>query len=243
MKTFVIGDIHGADKALNQVLKRAGVGNNDKLIFLGDFVDAWSGAANVIEQLIKLSQQMECVFIKGNHDVWCEDWLETGYADRTWLAHGGKETADSYALLTDDKREQHLSFFKNMLNYYIDESNRLFIHAGFSSVHGPTHEVYDSNYKWDRTLWETALAMDPKIDKKSFFYPKRLKLFSEIYIGHTPTLYFDSYEPMRAINVWNLDTGAAFYGKLSIMDVETKQFWQSDIVQDLYPGEMGRNKS
>ena len=86
-----------------------------------------------------------------------------------------------------------------------------------------------------------ALSMDKKLKKDSLLYPKRLKLFSEIYIGHTPTLHYDRFEPMNAINVWNLDTGAAFNGRLSIMDVETKNFWQSDVVQNLYPGETGRN--
>ena len=43
-------------------------------------------------------------------------------------------------------------------------------------------------------------------------------------------------------NVGNLDTGAAFTGKLSLMDINTKEFWQSDPVWKLYPGEKGRNK-
>ena len=39
-----------------------------------------------------------------------------------------------------------------------------------------------------------------------------------------------------------IDTGAGWEGRLTIMDIETKQFWQSDLVTDLYPG-MGRGKS
>jgi serine/threonine protein phosphatase 1 len=41
--------------------------------------------------------------------------------------------------------------------------------------------------------------------------------------------------------VWNVDTGAAFKGPVSIMDVKTKQVWQSDPVWKLYPNEEGRN--
>jgi serine/threonine protein phosphatase 1 len=85
--------------------------------------------------------------------------------------------------------------------------------------------------------------MDKRIKKESVLYPKRLKLFSEIYIGHTPTLHYDSFEPMNAVNVWNIDTGAAFNGRLSILDVESKKFWQSDVVQNLYPDETGRNRN
>jgi serine/threonine protein phosphatase 1 len=38
-----------------------------------------------------------------------------------------------------------------------------------------------------------------------------------------------------------MDTGAAFTGSLSIMDVNTKEFWQSDPLPTLYPDEKGRN--
>jgi serine/threonine protein phosphatase 1 len=48
--------------------------------------------------------------------------------------------------------------------------------------------------------------------------------------------------PMQAANVWNVDTGAAFLGRLTAMDIESKIFWQSDLVYTLYPGERGRNR-
>ena len=76
----------------------------------------------------------------------------------------------------------------------------------------------------------------------SSYYPKRLSLYDEIFIGHTPTTNYDTDAPMHKCNVWNVDTGAAFQGKVSMMDIDTKEFWQSDVVQGLYPGEKGRNK-
>jgi serine/threonine protein phosphatase 1 len=241
-RTYVIGDIHGALKALKQVITRLNLQQDDKLIFLGDYVDGWSQSAEVIEYLMKLDEQYFCIFIKGNHDAWCEDWLMNKLPKDTWLFNGGKLTVESYHHISVALKQQHLAFFNRMLNYYVDEENRLFIHAGFSSMHGPDHEHYASNYSWDRTLWEVALTMDKRIQKDSKLYPKRLLLYEEIYIGHTPTLNYDIDVPMQACNVWNLDTGAAFYGKLSAMDIVTKEFFQSDVVQDLYPDESGRNR-
>ena len=240
--TFVIGDIHGGLKALKQVLEKAAVTTNDTLIFLGDYVDGWSESAQVMDAVINLSKQQHCIFIKGNHDVWCEDWLRTGYIDDTWLVHGGKETIESYDGLDAFTKQQHLRFFEQMQLYFIDEHNRLFIHAGFTAMYGPKEELHTTNFYWDRTMWEMALAMDKDIKETSLFYPKRLKLFNEIYIGHTPTLYCNVEVPMHGCNVWNIDTGAAFTGRLSIMDIDTKQFWQSEVVKNLYPGEKGRNK-
>jgi len=241
-RTLVIGDIHGGFKALKQVLQRADVTENDRLIFLGDYVDGWSESSQIIRLLIELSEKRECIFIKGNHDAWTEDWLSLGSATDIWLFNGGQSTVDSYAEYSLEELEMHLEFFERMKNYYVDEENRLFIHAGYSSMHGPEKEVYSSNYRWDRTLWETAVAMDKKLSKNSELYPKRLLLYKEIFIGHTPTLHLGIKEPVNKANVWNLDTGAAFTGALTIMDVETKEFWQSDPLPNLYPDEKGRNR-
>ena len=90
MRILVIGDIHGGLKALKQLLDRAEITVTDQLIFVGDYVDGWSESAEVIQYLIALSKIHKCVFIKGNHDVWCETWLRTNRADKVWLEHGGK---------------------------------------------------------------------------------------------------------------------------------------------------------
>ena len=240
-RTFVIGDIHGALEALHQVLELIKPEQNDTLIFLGDYVDGWSESFGVIEFVMQLQEKHHCIFIKGNHDVWCEEWLKTDVINPVWFKHGGAETIKSYAHCTEIQKQQHLEFFELMKNYYVDAKNRLFVHAGFSSMHGPEHEMYSSNFNWDRTLWEMAITMDKRVEQDSVLYPKRLKLFTEIYIGHTPTLYYNIEVPMNAINVWNADTGAAFKGKLTALDIDTKEFWQSEKAMDLYPHEKGRN--
>jgi hypothetical protein len=47
--------------------------------------------------------------------------------------------------------------------------------------------------------------------------------------------------PVHKANVWNMDTGAAYTGALSVMDINTNEFWQSDPLPFLYPNEKGRN--
>ena len=242
MRTLVIGDIHGGLKALVQLLEKVKIAQNDTLIFVGDYVDGWSESAFVIRYLIELSKTHNCIYIKGNHDVWCENWLRNESTNHTWLYHGGKETIESYDTISDEEKREHLTFFENMKLFHIDDKDRLFVHAGFVSMHGPTREYSDTNLYFDRTLWEMALSLDGRISKDSILYPKRLKLFNEIYIGHTPTINFESFVPMNAQNVWNIDTGAAFYGRLSCIDIDTKKVFQSDVLQSLYPSEKGRNK-
>ncbi|MDB9980437.1 serine/threonine protein phosphatase, partial [Ulvibacter sp.] len=48
--------------------------------------------------------------------------------------------------------------------------------------------------------------------------------------------------PVNCANVWNIDTGAAFKGPLSVIEASSKEVWQSDPVWHLYPDEEGRNK-
>ena len=242
MSTYVIGDIHGGLKALLQVLNKLELQEGDELIFMGDYVDGWSESAQVISFLMELSETFACVFIKGNHDIWCEDWLREDKVNPTWYMHGGKETMDSYAAFGKDKKKKHLAFFEAMKLYHIDEQNRLFVHAGFTSMHGVEKEYFDFVFTVDRTLWEMALSIDGTLKIKDYNYPKRLQHYYEIYIGHTPTTNFGFTVPMNAANVWNIDTGAAFKGRISGMNIDTKVVVQSDNLPELYPKEKGRNR-
>ncbi|WP_174435343.1 metallophosphoesterase family protein [Psychroserpens damuponensis] len=243
MRTLAIGDIHGAFKALKQLVQKLQIKTDDQLIFLGDYVDGWSESAQVIQYVMALSKTNNCVIIKGNHDVWCEQWLRTGNINSVWFKHGGKETIESYKTFSEEDKKQHLYFFESMQLYHIDELNRLFLHAGFTSMHGVERELHKENFYFDRTLLEMAITMDKRIEKDSRLYPNRLKLYHEIYIGHTPTTNFNQDQPLQAINVWDVDTGAAFKGKLSAIDLDTKEVFQSDPVYQLYPNEIGRNKT
>lgn len=239
--TIVFGDIHGGLRGLQQLLKIVDPNPTDRLIFLGDYVDGWSESAQVVDFLINLNTTHDCIFINGNHDDWCRNWLMGKGIEKTWHEHGGKATISSYSGYSEIELEQHRGFFDALQDYFIDEENRLFIHAGFTAMHGVKKERNKSTFSYDRTLWEVARTMDEDIKPHSPYYPKRLLNYKEIFIGHTPSTYFDSLEPMNGCNVWNLDTGAAFTGPLTAMDADTKQYWQSESLYALYPGEKGRN--
>lgn len=243
-RTLVIGDIHGGLKAVIQVLERAKITENDILIFLGDFVDGWSESPQVLDFLIALSYKQKCIFIRGNHDELLLDWLENRHEslnEEMWFKHGGKATVDAYLNVSEEVKQQHIKFLKVLQNYHLDEQNRLFVHAGFTNLNGVTLEYFSKMLYWDRTLWELALCLDENMDKASNLYPKRLKIYSEIYIGHSPISKTEKVAPLFKNSVWNLDTGAAFKGSLTIMDIDTKEFWQSDVLSELYAKENGRN--
>ena len=241
MRTLVVGDIHAGLRALVQVMDRAGVSEEDELVFLGDYVDGWSEAAETVNYLIELNSSHNCIFLRGNHDELCEAWLRTEKSNPLWLKSGGQSSIDSFNRFSGEIRKIHLNFFSRLRNYYLDDRQRLFLHAGFTHINGVAAEYYTKPFYWDRTLWELALALDPQLTPADIRYPKRLSHYHEIYIGHTPVTRIDKTLPCRAANVWNIDTGAAFKGPLSIIDIDSKEIWQSDPVYTLYPGEKGRN--
>lgn len=264
-KTYVVADVHGAYKALKQVLERSNFDyDNDTLIQLGDCVDGFSQTYEVIEELLKIKN---LISIKGNHDEEFRHWIEYGLHKWNWL-QGAAATAKSYIkhadredilfmpknggyvtnLTTIDIPVSHQRFFEKQHLYYIDDKNRLFIHGGFNR-HFPLSPQPSHIYYWDRGLWNEALSyesMSPASKNKNKF--KMKDDFTEIFIGHTATTNWLNEEgtastlPMKAANIWNLDTGCGWpNGKLTIMDVASHEFWQSDLLGDLYPDEQGRN--
>ncbi len=196
MRTLVVGDIHGGLRGLKQVLERVVPKQDDHFIFVGDYVDGWSDNAETVSFLLNFSETFNCLFLRGNHDELVYNYLKNDDNREMWLAHGGQSSKDSYAPLSEETIAIHLRFFEALHNYYIDEKNRLYLHAGFTNTHGPQHEYYENIVYWDRTLWEMVCTMDRSISVESPNYPQRLKLFHEIYIGHTPVTRIGFTKPV-----------------------------------------------
>jgi len=254
-KTYVMGDIHGAYKALVQCLERSGFNKDeDTLIQLGDIVDGWDDVYLCVKELLSIKH---LISIKGNHDEWFREYLNTGVHPVKW-EHGGYGTLKSYC-----EKEQKMFFIHNgvhtdfnpfnvpdshadlfrfrQVDYYKDENNRLFIHGGFNR-HQTLRDQPSYIYHWDRDLWSAAMNWQGmgEFARKTYKF-KTKENFSTIFIGHTTTTSWGTTKPIKAANVWNLDTGCGFKGKLTIMNVNTEEYWQSDLVQDLYKDQMGRN--
>ena len=245
-----MGDIHGAYRAMQQCFNRCGFNyENDMLIQLGDVADGFDEVYACVEALLAIKN---LVAIKGNHDDWFNGFLQTGFHPMLW-AQGAVGTAVSYlknagkkpayvrsgegyrtSLSTMDVPLSHHQFFNRQQLYYIDESNNCFVHAGFKR-RLPFKDQDPFTYYWDRSLWTEALSFQAGnrgIGNDGTFHMETS--FNTVFIGHTHTLNWKTDQPMHAANIFNIDTGAGHTGRLTIMEVETKQFWQSDVVTELY---------
>ncbi|HBK82500.1 MAG TPA: serine/threonine protein phosphatase, partial [Flavobacterium sp.] len=111
-RTLVIGDIHGGLKAVKQIFERAAVTPNDTLIFLGDYVDGWSESALVIDFLMELEKNQNCILVKGNHDDLLLNYLKTNLYHEEWFNHGGKSTIEAYKKVNEQKKQKHIAFLE-----------------------------------------------------------------------------------------------------------------------------------
>jgi len=231
MRKFAIGDIHGGLKALDQCLERSKFNiNEDKLISIGDVVDGWSES---IESIRRLSEVKNLVYVLGNHDLMFIDYLVTGEDKPIWTMQGGRATLESLKRNGGDHiKEEILRFFERG-NYYHEEDNKLFVHGGYYHKE-PIEDQEIETITWDRTLWQNAQMWE--------YTGAKIK-YDEVFIGHTSTPYTHgnkgNFEPQKKYKIWNLDQGAGWEGVLTIMDIDTKEYWQSDKVSDLYQNEKG----
>ncbi len=238
MKTFVMGDIHGAYKALTQCLERSGFNNQeDKLIFLGDVVDGWPESKRCVNELLCINN---LVPILGNHDQWFLDHCDTGWMGRVWLTQGGEATLKSYEYSNWRwMPNSHHRFFQDMLPHYVLD-NKLFVHGGYNSRLGIDKTPLNVKI-WDRNLADMAIGF------RNAGSDNKVGDYDEIYLGHTATytgyaslLGREDRYPVKGGNIWLMDQGAGWKGYLTIMDIETNEYWQSDFVPNLYPGIKGR---
>jgi serine/threonine protein phosphatase 1 len=227
-REFVLGDIHGAYRALMECFEKADFNyKDDTLICLGDVCDGWPEVNKAIEELLKIDN---LIYILGNHDDWALKWFISGEAPDIWTSQGGRATINSYK---GEIPTEHIEFLKNARLYYKTD-NKVFTHGGFNIFE--ELEYQDKNiFIWDRTLLQLALNLHFSGSEKN------ITGYDEIYLGHTPTINYGIKKPKKICEIYMMDTGAGWPGGvLSLMNIDTKEVFISTEVDKLYPGIHGR---
>lgn len=229
-RTLCVGDIHGNYPALMQALERAGCDyERDRIISLGDIYDGLPKAAECVEELMKFNN---FVWVLGNHDEYVRRWFRgqwkakknAGKEESRWLRRGGLDTVKSYC--EDGKLRKklfmkHARLMEKAVLYFIDEHDHLYVHAGLDWRYPVDGQPDESNYYTGRDTWRVHAV---RHEERGTKFP-----FSYVFIGHSHTEEeYPDCKPVRRANLWNLDQGAGWDGKLTIMDVDTFEYWQSD---------------
>lgn len=239
MRSIVIGDIHGSYPSLVDVLSKVDFNlQNDRLIFLGDYVDTWPESFEVVDHLLDIKEKAvhKPIFILGNHDFWFTQILEHGMSffrnekevrslNPIWYENGGEETYKSYLHQPDRSIIRHYEEFYTKLLYSYEEDQKLYIHAGFNINKGYdwTLENSKKDFLWNRDLHYRWAEM-----KNSKGSKEQVDRFTKIYYGHTPTLNEGLDIPIQFGNLLNLDQGCKITGKLTAWIEDEETFFRSN---------------
>lgn len=94
----VIGDIHGCDQLLAQLLDKIAQADPTgiQIVCVGDYIDRGDGSAAVIDLLL---DRPDIICLKGNHEAMCLRFLDDpDKHGARWLQYGGLQTLASYGV-------------------------------------------------------------------------------------------------------------------------------------------------
>ncbi len=104
-RVYAVGDIHGRLDLLERAIAAIGRdvathGSDAVTVTLGDYIDRGPDSAGVIERLAGNPFSTPYVALKGNHEAMLEDFLHDPSVGMHWRRQGGKETLQSYGVMT-----------------------------------------------------------------------------------------------------------------------------------------------
>lgn len=193
MGLIAIGDIHGCRITMDALLDRLQPSSDDTLVFVGDYIDRGPDSKGVIDRLLTLQHEIDCVFLRGNHEELILGYLDRGEYD-LWAINGGLTTLQSYGQFGEGATipPEHETFIRETKIYYETE-DFLFVHAGI---------------KPNLTVAENLAADDPMVFlwERGHLKAPNPPWEKTVVCGHTPVA-----EPVNEPHLINIDTGCVFY--------------------------------
>jgi serine/threonine protein phosphatase 1 len=209
-KIYAIGDIHGC---LNHLINLLDLVNpnleQNKLVFVGDYVDRGPEAAKVVEFIIDLKKRHNpenIICLMGNHERMFLDFLQ-GQEEMFFILNGGAATAVSYwgNYWESSNRiipPEHDNFFASLKLYY-ETKDYIFVHGGLRPG------LHLAEQKEEDLLWIRKEFIQSEYD-----FGRR------IIFGHTPVR-----KPLIMPNKIGIDTGAVYGNKLTCVVLPEEQFF------------------
>ena len=224
-RLYAVGDVHGRADLLARLFSGidadldANPVPRPVQVFLGDYIDRGPDSQKVLDLLIKRSQRHETIFLKGNHEILFENFLQNPETIATWRRVGGIETLLSYGLrpsFKPDPAEQaalarqladvlppaHRRFFECLERSFVC-GDFFFVHAGV----------------------RPGVALSQQSDEDLFWirdkFLKSNEKFEKIIVhGHHPVTDVEFHS-----NRINIDTGAFATGRLGCLKIEGDSLW------------------
>jgi serine/threonine protein phosphatase 1 len=209
-RLFAIGDIHGCIDQLRELVESViGIRKQDRIVFLGDYIDRGNKSREVVDYIMNLQHNGYAVIpLIGNHEWMLLEAYEEDNRLINWIFNGGSSTLDSFGIkaLKELSRE-YIDFFNSLRYYYIFE-NYIFVHAGFNdNISDTFNDYYDM-------IWTRRESYSNPVFKDKI-----------IIHGHTPVTVEICRKMIDEKNrVINIDTGCVYsditgYGHLTAVEL------------------------
>ena len=200
-RRIVVGDIHGCYDELMELLEKIGIGDDDRVVSVGDLITKGPKNKEVLD-LFMTDARFSAVI--GNHDLalrrkWNGEEVELKPAQK-----------EAHKELKGEK-DSYVTYF-NRLPFMIDLDTHLVVHAGVR----PTVELY-SQTTGDMTLIRT-LGANRESDEGTPWY--------HVYHGEKTILFghWPAPEPRRGRKAIGLDTGCVYGYNLTAYIIEDDDF-------------------
>ncbi len=223
MRTLAIGDIHGCNTALVTLLAKVQLTPEDRIVFLGDYIDRGAASRDVVETLLDLTKTCSLVFLRGNHEVMILDAREDPLKGSLWQSYGGLDTLFSYGAnyrqdWASSIPDAHWKFFERTIRFF-ETDTHIFVHACLDA------EMDMADQPDWLLYWEFFERLQQHKSGKC------------IVCGHTPQRTGEIKDVGFAVCI---DTGPAVGGWLTCLDPSSGQYWQADERCNARSGELKR---
>lgn len=209
MRLIAVGDIHGEFDHLERLMVKLTPKEDDKIIFLGDYIDRGPKNPETVSFLLEFAKQFpNTVFLRGNHEQMMLDSESRVSRNNSedfmyhylWVDNGGAATINQYEK-TNGLFEEHRPFFLSTKLRHKEEfegETYYFSHAGWDCFRGLETQYQKPNA--DYLLWEREhmSALGRKLAEDN--WTEGVAVF-----GHSPRK-----EPLNLPFMIGIDTGAVF---------------------------------
>lgn len=200
---------------MDALLEKLAPYRDRQFVFIGDYIDRGPDSRKVVDRLLELGKEIDCIFLRGNHEQMLLDAVNND-KQSLWIMNGGQTTLDSYQISADsaDFPADHWEFYENTRMYYNTE-DYFFVHAGLSPAKTIQQSLEDER-EVKEFLWERSHlnAMQTPWEKTVVF-------------GHTPRP-----DPLQKDRMIGIDTGCVYkqrgFGTLTAVTLPEEEFIQQD---------------
>lgn len=163
-RTFAIGDTHGCNDALQQMLfEKIRVTREDAIYCLGDYIDRGPDSKGVADTLLDLRGKGYHIHtLRGNHEELMMQSVQDIESFSLWYANGGDATLESFGVDRYSELDEKYRDFFEQTELYIATEKYIFVHAGLnfsnSDIFEDTHAML-----WIRDLPAVQPALGDRL--------------------------------------------------------------------------------